>query len=411
MPKTRYGQPWWIARSAKSRVPDRPRLRGTVESDVAIVGGGMTGCAIAYVFAMAGVDTVVIEADRIGRAGTAAGCGVATADPPVPFASLEASHGPRAARHLWQAMRRATLDFAATLRRLRARCDLAACDAVRLALTAEEGESLRREARARRAAGIEATWVTGPRLGRDLRVAATAGIRTGGAFTFDPYRACLAFARAAAARGAELYERSPVARICTGPKGVELRTEGGSVRAGTVIVATAMPAGEFRPLARHFTRLDSYRVVTAPLPGQVRRQVAPEAVVLLEAGGRSRVLRWASDDRLMFAGADQPPVPAQSRPRTLVQRTGQLMYELSVRYPAVSGCPPEAGWDQPVAESADGVMVAGPHRNYPHHLFALGLGPNGPGLSLLAARLLLRQHAGQPERGDDLFGFARLLGR
>jgi glycine/D-amino acid oxidase-like deaminating enzyme len=51
----------------------------------------------------------------------------------------------------------------------------------------------------------------------------------------------------------------------------------------------------------------------------------------------------------------------------------------------------------------------GPHRNFPRHLFALGLGRHGAGASWLAARVLLRQFAGKPAKGDDHFGFPRIL--
>jgi glycine/D-amino acid oxidase-like deaminating enzyme len=91
----------------------------------------------------------------------------------------------------------------------------------------------------------------------------------------------------------------------------------------------------------------------------------------------------------------------------LIQRTGQLMYELSLQLPAISGVQPERGWRTPYAVTADGLPFIGPHRNYPRHLFALGLGSN-PAASFLASRILLRQYLGQAEKADEHFGFSRL---
>ena len=119
-------------------------------------------------------------------------------------------------------------------------------------------------------------------------------------------------------------------------------------------------------------------------------------------------LRRTSDERVLFMGADQPCVAPRSRDRMLMQRTGQLMYELSRLYPAISGIQPEYGWDVPVSMTVDGLPCAGPHRNYPHHLFALGTGHNGVAASYLAARVLLRHYLNQAEKGDDLFGFPRI---
>ena len=74
---------------------------------------------------------------------------------------------------------------------------------------------------------------------------------------------------------------------------------------------------------------------------------------------------------------------------------------------AISGVMPEFGWDIPFSTTFDGVPFIGPHRNYPHHLFALGLHTNAAH-SFLASRVLLRYVSGQPEREDEAFGFGRL---
>jgi glycine/D-amino acid oxidase-like deaminating enzyme len=93
----------------------------------------------------------------------------------------------------------------------------------------------------------------------------------------------------------------------------------------------------------------------------------------------------------------------------LVQRTGQLMYELSVMYPAISGALPEWSWSYAHEGTADGLPFVGTHRNFPRHLFSLGGGRHGVGVSWLAARLLVRQFLGEPSKGDELFGFSRIL--
>ena len=155
-------------------------------------------------------------------------------------------------------------------------------------------------------------------------------------------------------------------------------------------------------------------VLTETLPAAVRRQAGARAASLMDAPATSassfpHLLRWMKDDRVLFAGADQAPTPPRFRSKTLTQRTGQLMYKLSTLYPPVSGLQPEWAWDLVHHESADGLPIVGLHRNFPRHLFALGHGRHGAGVAWLAARLLLRQFLGEPGKGDDLFGFSRIL--
>jgi glycine/D-amino acid oxidase-like deaminating enzyme len=84
-----------------------------------------------------------------------------------------------------------------------------------------------------------------------------------------------------------------------------------------------------------------------------------------------------------------------------------MMYELSLLYPAISGLPAAHSWDGVDYETADGLPLLGPHRNFPRHLFALGSARHGAGLAWTAARLLLRQIHGGSLKSDDAFGFHR----
>jgi glycine/D-amino acid oxidase-like deaminating enzyme len=128
----------------------------------------------------------------------------------------------------------------------------------------------------------------------------------------------------------------------------------------------------------------------------------------MDADDPPHTVRWLKDDRAMITGADQPVSPAKLKERALTQRTGQLMYELSVLYPPVSGIRPAYAWDVPLTTAADGAPFIGPHRNLPGHLFALGFGRHGDGLCWLAAKALVRYHQGAPTKDDAVFGFGRI---
>ena len=84
------------------------------------------------------------------------------------------------------------------------------------------------------------------------------------------------------------------------------------------------------------------------------------------------------------------------------------MYEWSLRHPAVSGIQPAYAWTTSRVVGRDGLPIAGPHRNFPNHLFALGLGGTGLAGAWLAARIVLRHYLGETEPADAVFGFGRL---
>lgn len=401
--------PFWLDRVAKSRRPTYPRLKGSAETTVAIVGGGLTGCACALSFATAGIKVILLEGDAIGAGATAGSSGLVRQDFEASFAEASARHGVRAARQMWQAMRRASLDFQAALRRLGARCDLAPAEFIQFTRRDQEAsKQLRREYQSRREAGLDHSWMTPAAVTRDGALESGGGIRTRGA-QLDPYRACLALAAASVARGAVIHEQSLVRRVRAGRKQVEIGLERGDIRADAVVIATAAPLQDLRALRRHLDPRHRYGVVTEPLPAAVRRAVGRRAAALRDGASPPHTLRWLKDNRVLFAGADQPEVPERVREKTIVQRTGQLMYELSMLYPVISGLQPEWSWDVTHYDTVDRLPFVGLHRNFPRHLFALGGAGDSAAFAWLAARILLRQFQGEPARGDDLFAFARVL--
>lgn len=401
--------PFWLDRVPKGRRLIRPPLAGTVDTDVAIIGGGLTGCACAFAFASAGVQVVVLEADAVGQQGAARSSGIIREDFEAAFREAASAHGLAAARSMWQALRLASLDLAAVLRRMDARCELDSADLLSLAGPgAEAAHEHAREYRARRAAGLRLTWATPRAVSAEASLESAGATRTR-ASTLDPYRACLAIAAAAVRRGAAIHERSLVTRVRSTRRGVEVTTGRGTVRARAVVVATPSPLPDLRALRRHLKPHASYAVVTAPMPAPMRRAVGSRAAMVSQEVDPPHLLRWLPGDRILFTGADQAEPPPRARDRALVQRTGQLMYELSLLYPDVSGLPPAWSWDASVYTTPDRLPFAGVHRNFPNHLFAMRGGHRGAGFAWLAARILLRKLQGRSDKGDDLFGFARVL--
>ena len=407
MSAIRYGHSLWLAQVPKRARPSYPRHIRHREAEVCVVGGGMVGCTTAYVLAAAGVDVALVEAGRIGQQGTAATLGLLRQEPGADYRAVEATYGRRAARQIWQLTRRAMLDGAATLRRLKVRCGLDSGDAIYVTRDHGDVGSLRRELAARRTAGLDATWLGGDRLRRETNIEGAAAVRTRGNYQLDPYRACLGMARSAARRGAALFERSPVTRIRSDAKGVTVTTGGATIQAERVVVATGQAAPLFKPLVRHLRTTHTYAVATPPLGAKIRAELGKRATMIWDTEEPPHWLRWTRDHRIVFGGGDQSPVRAQQRDQTIVQRTGQLMYELSTLYPVISGIQPEYAWDRVAAAGVDRMPIIGRHRSYPRHQFAFGYGADALTTAFLAARALLRAHQGTPDRADDRLGFAR----
>jgi glycine/D-amino acid oxidase-like deaminating enzyme len=125
--RLRTGRPLWLDRQGAPRLRT-PKLEGHHATDVAIVGGGITGCACAYLLASRGVRVALLDAGEIGHGSTAASTALLMQEPDLDFRTLAARHGTRTARSIWDQSRgavrslvRAAVDLRRPIRRGRAR--------------------------------------------------------------------------------------------------------------------------------------------------------------------------------------------------------------------------------------------------------------------------------------------------
>jgi glycine/D-amino acid oxidase-like deaminating enzyme len=362
---------------------------------------------MASVLANGGFDVMLVEAGRLATGATERGLGAVLPEPARSFRDAESALGRSGARVVWKDARRSARELATALRKLPTGCKVEPMSLVVNARNSDESAWLRRERKALKDAGLNAPWLTPQAAESELGIESTGALRLHDGAVFDPVRAALGFAAAASARGARVFERSLVKKTRFTRTDAQVALTDGSIRSRGVVIATGEPGALAPQLKRHVRRSTGYVVVTAPLNAAMRREVGSRQAVLTEAAPDPHFIRWLPEDRALVAGALSKPVGPRQVDRAVVQRTAQLMYEFSVRYPVISGLPAAWGWDVPVVSALDGLPWIGPHRNYPFHFFALALGWHCEALAWFAARAALRHFKGESRKDDAAFGFGR----
>jgi glycine/D-amino acid oxidase-like deaminating enzyme len=421
MPRLRIDVPVWLQAAARVQRARFPVLGRNLAVDVAVVGGGITGAAVAWRFAEAGVRVALVEGKRIGRGSTAASTALLMQEPDEDFAGLMERYGRQRAKRIWQLSRKATQELIDTLNRLAIACDLERRDSVYYAMTAKDARRLRTEHRLRTEAGIRGQWLEGAALQRTLGFGAAGAIRTRGNAQVDPYKASVGLMGAAAAAGAKVFERSPVLAITPSRKDVMLETARGSIRADRVVIATGYTAAfdtlrpsrarretpYFKALDARFQVLTTYVIATRPLTPSERRRVGLDRVMLWDTERPYHYARWTPDHRLLLGGGDRSLRSERERARALAESTRGVEDHFHARFPALADVPLEYGWEGLFANTPDGLPYIGPHRRYGRQLFALGYGGNGMTMGFLAARLLLDWYRGDRSTDHELFAFSR----
>jgi glycine/D-amino acid oxidase-like deaminating enzyme len=403
----RYGSPFWLDRPVSRGGRRHAPLRGELDVDVAIVGGGFTGCLIALTFAEAGIRVAVLERSIVASGSSAASTALLMQEPDRPFSDLTDRYGISIARTVWRQSRQAVRDLTLRLRDLD--CGLHTPTSLHLTLDPQRARELARDLKARRRAGLGGRYLDARALRRHTGIDGAGANRTAGNAVVDPYRVTLALAREAARAGAQLFEHSEVTRITPSAEGVTLSTPRGLIHAQRVIVATGFATPAFKRLRARFTMSTTYVIATAPVAARLRQQMGGGDLMFWDAERPYHYFRWTDDRRILFGGEDRPvPRGRRARQSALVKASKALHDKLVEIYPAASALTVARAWEGIFATTPDGLPYIGAHRDYPRHLFALGYGGNGMTFGVMAARILLRHYLDRRRPEDAIYSFARL---
>ncbi len=396
--------PFWVAPS-RGLSFTRTHLSGRLEVDVAVLGGGLTAALSAALLARGGLSVALIAEGAIADE---AACGIGTVGltPHVAAGTTRAAVGVRATRALWNATRTAGTDLVAMLVRAKAPCAIQRRPSYLVATDEPAVADLEREQATLADVGVHATWLGPSRASDVLGLEDATALRVGASDAWvDPLRATLACARLAAAAGTTCAEGIQVARIVRSTHGVELQAGAAVVAANTLVVATVSLPSACRAIARH---LETLAVVTCVLPPMTapQRRLFGRAATGRTLGERGLSWRLAPDGRLLAERTLRLSDVAAGEAGILAA-TGALMYDLSLLFPAISGTQPDARWVRPTLAGKDGLLVAGTHRAFPRHVFALARADRLAECAL-AARVAAATVLGTGHIADAWAGLPRL---
>ncbi|GGU38820.1 FAD-dependent oxidoreductase [Streptomyces lavendofoliae] len=241
--------------------PARPAVDGPVETEVAVVGGGIAGLCTAWELARAGHQVVLLEADRVASGVTGHTTAKLSALHGMVYADIARIHGRRAARLYAHSQQIAIDKVAEVSEELGIDCDLERLPAYTYTVDPDKAGQLREEAEAAREAGLDATYETDV----PLPFPVVGAVRVENQAQFHPRKYLLALAADLEVLGGRIFERTRVTGLREGTP-CELTTSAGhTIRAREVVVATHYPVFDRALL---FTRLEPKRelVVAGPLP-------------------------------------------------------------------------------------------------------------------------------------------------
>jgi len=244
-------------------------LRQDIETNVCIVGGGITGLSCAYQLAKRGHPVTLVESFMIGSGQTSRTTAHLSSIPELPIQEVVKYLDCRYLQAYMDAETRAIEEISSIVSLEGIPCDFENLDGYYFQGNNVKKDFLDKEVRAARQCGIELQMIPEVPLLKDKR----AGILYKDQAQFHPLKYLQGLLRVLKELGVQIYEETQITEFREEDSGVTLRTDSGQkIRAKRVIVATDSPVNN---LISIHTKQFAYRTYAISLksPASVEKPI------------------------------------------------------------------------------------------------------------------------------------------
>lgn len=397
------GYPFWAVKNGLLKT--FPKLTRDHQSEVVVIGGGITGALIADELSRHGHHVVVLERRDVGWGSSAASTALLQYEIDTHMTELAMRYGEADAVLAYRACADAIGEIE-TLSAGLGDVDFERQQSLYYASNEEDVASLQEELALRLKHGFDASWLESEAILAEYGFVAPGAILTQLAASIDPYRMAYQLFTKVVERGGEVYDRTQMETMTADDQGVTLTlTNGATLRSQYVVMAAGYESQAWLPEKVAMNR-SSYAMITDPLPPEALGKL--RHTMVWESARPYLYLRTTCDGRLLVGGDDDDEDIPQRRDARVEEKAQGLASKVEALWPKLD-INPTFSWGGTFAETKDGLPFFGPHEAHgPRVHFAMAYGGNGISYSMIGAKLLRALIEGEEHPLAELFSFKRL---
>ncbi|HEU4471763.1 MAG TPA: FAD-dependent oxidoreductase [Flavisolibacter sp.] len=378
-----------------------PSLDRSINTDVAIIGAGITGALVAWHLLKNGIKCTVLDKRHVAMGSTAASTSLIQYEIDQSLHRLIDLHGHSKATRCYKLCYEAIGQLQEICKATGNNDNFQKQYSLQFASYKKDVAALEIEYGLRKKLGFPVDLLGKNDLEKQFGFSAPAALLSGEAAQTDAYLLTHALLRSAQSEGAAIYDHTEIDRVSRNKKMIVLTTnEGHTVRAKKLVIACGYESGGYINKKLEDLRC-TYAFASEPL-----QQSWVKNCLIWETSDPYIYIRSTPDNRVIVGGKDTAYMPVRRQLAALPRKVAALQQSFQKLFPATE-LKPDFSWAGAFAATADGLPYIDTHPRDANIYFALGYGGNGIIFSLIAARLIASSIKGARHPDWELFSFNR----
>lgn len=368
-----------------NKVPKQyPYLMEDIETDVIIVGGGVTGSILGYYFSKKNINSVILEKHRIGYCSTGVTTSLLQYELDNKINDLMEATTLKDVIRSYELGLKALSEVDSFINENGNNCDYRKKDTLLYTSKKLEIEEIHEEYRLRKENGFDVDFIDENNNPFSFDVKAGVYSNNGGA-QFDPYKYTHQLLEVCRSKGIRVYENTEVVKVNYENSGVLVETSYGyKVKGKIVIVATGYNTELFSK--RNFgTKTTTFNIATKPISnfsGWHNR------VLIRDNTDPYNYLRTTEDNRIIIGGEDITFVPDIFNEKAAEEKYSILEQRLKSMFKDMKDIEVEYKYCGAFASTKDNLGFLGPDPDNNKLWYCLGYGANGILFAILGGMML-----------------------
>ncbi|MBW8331532.1 MAG: FAD-binding oxidoreductase [Prolixibacteraceae bacterium] len=395
------GYPYWLINSGLQA--NYPKLEQSVKTDVAIIGGGISGALTAYYLVNAGLNCIVVDARTVGLGSTCASTSLLQYELDKPLCELANQIGLQTAVRSYR-MCSESIDTLQSISQKIKFTPFEKQKSLFFAAYKKDKKLIEKEFLIRKKSGFQVQLLGEKEIQQQFGFSSPAAILSEQGATTDAYMFTHALLKASIKKGLQVFDRTVISGIEYKKTGVKLITEKGHIiTANKIVNASGYEITEFlekKIVNLHSTYALASEHIQSPMP------VWKDKTLLWNTADPYLYMRLTTDNRIIIGGRDEDFYSPGKRDKLIKKKSALLKNDFSKLFPATELIP-EFCWTGTFGSTKDALPYIGTYAKTPHTYYALGFGGNGITFSVIAAEIICDMITGKKNKDALLYSFNR----